>query len=132
MRKWKRKNILNNYFNCLGSSDLISIENCWQGSKQWLKTVSHWDDETTEHLSTEGWKEYVPQRFINERSRNMSQHLKDVIALEGQLTGYWRVESVYIVYNRWNVECAYKFGGVPRFGNSVRIILLTAWWGWDK
>ena len=88
MCKWKLKNILNNYFNYLGSLDLISIENCWQESKQWLKTVLYWNDKTTEYLLIEEWKKHMFQRFINECSRSMSQRFKDIIALEDQLIEY--------------------------------------------
>ena len=53
-RTWKKNNLLDCYFNVSGSPDLAPIENCWQGPKQWSRTVPHWDDETTEHLLVEG------------------------------------------------------------------------------
>ena len=87
-RTWKKDNLLDCYFNVSGSPDLAPIENCWQGPKQWAKKVPHWDDETTEHLMVEGWEEHMPQRFINARSRSMPERLRDVLRLEGQMTGY--------------------------------------------
>ena len=87
-RTWKRENDLNYYFNCSDSSDLVSIENCWQELKSWAKRTPHWDDETTESLLAEGWDEHVSQRFINKHMRSMPQRLRDVIELEGQMTGY--------------------------------------------
>ena len=88
VRTWKQKHDLDYYFNCSGSPDLAPIENCWQGPKTWLKRVPHWDDETTESLLVEGWKEHMPKRKINEHMRSMPKRLHDVIELAGQMTGY--------------------------------------------
>ncbi len=53
-----------------------------------MKSVPHWDDETTENLLVEGWDDHVSQEFINERCRSMPQRLRDVIKAEGQMTGF--------------------------------------------
>ncbi|KAF2193554.1 hypothetical protein K469DRAFT_734875 [Zopfia rhizophila CBS 207.26] len=58
VRTWKQKHNLQHYFNYHSSPDLSPIENCWQPPKQ--------------YLAIEGW----------------DKRLKDVIAKEGQLTGY--------------------------------------------
>jgi len=50
IHKWKKKNQLKYYFNCANSSDLSSIENVWQLTKNELHIYSHWDDETTHQL----------------------------------------------------------------------------------
>ena len=54
VRDWKEKNGLKHYFNCASSPDLAPIENCWLMPKQKLRSVPHWDDETTEELIREG------------------------------------------------------------------------------
>ena len=88
VRTWKQNNGLDYYFNCPGSSDLASIENCWQGPKAWMKRVPHWDNETTESLLVEGWEDHVSQKFINNHMRSMPRRLQDVIDLEDQMTGW--------------------------------------------
>jgi len=41
VRTWKKDHLLDSYFNVSGSLDLAPIENCWQGLKQWIKSVPH-------------------------------------------------------------------------------------------
>ena len=85
VRTWKKQNDLNYYFNCSEFSNLTSIENCWQNSKQWFKRISHWNDEIIESLIAKDWKHHCLQRFINEHMCNMSRRLKNVIELENQM-----------------------------------------------
>ena len=87
VRDWKKKNGLEYYFNCASSPDLASIENCWLIPKQKLRSVAHWDDETTEELIIEGWAE-VKQSFINRIVNEMPERLQAVIDGHGALTGY--------------------------------------------
>ena len=89
-RTWKKNNMLNCYFNVSENFDLSLIENCWQRFKQWIRRISHWDDEIIEHLMIENWKKHMSQRFINERNKSMLERLRDVIRLKNQMTEYWR------------------------------------------
>ena len=87
VRSWKEQNQLKFFFNCAHSPDLSSIETCWQPLKQYLRKISHWDDSTTKDLVVEGW-DSISMNFINEKCGNMPQRLKDVIELDGQMTGH--------------------------------------------
>ncbi|KAF2175431.1 hypothetical protein K469DRAFT_610770, partial [Zopfia rhizophila CBS 207.26] len=87
VQAWKQKHNLQHYFNCHSSPDLSPIENRWQPPKQYVKKFPHWDEQDTRELAIEGWDK-VTQKFINTRVLSMPQRLKDVIAKEGQLTGY--------------------------------------------
>jgi hypothetical protein len=75
------------YFNCASSPDLSPIENCWQALKQTLKKYPHWSDEMTRELIVEGW-EALKQKTINKWVDEMPQRLRDVLELDGQLTGH--------------------------------------------
>lgn len=87
VKTWKEENNLKHYFNCHDSPDLSPIENCWQAPKQTLKKYPHWDDQMTRELIQEGWDE-LKQKTINRWVDSMPQRLRDVIQLDGQLTGY--------------------------------------------
>lgn len=50
VQQWKREHGLKFYFNCHSSSDLSPIKNCWQGPKQRVKQIGHFDAETTKEL----------------------------------------------------------------------------------
>ncbi len=84
---WKQENKLKHYFNCTSSSDLSSIENMWQISKQKLRKYSHWNDHTTKKLIYEEWS-HVSQKYINEKISTMSERLKVVIEEESRMTDY--------------------------------------------
>ena len=47
---WKAQDKLKSYFNCAFSSDLSSIENCWQSSKIYLRKHLQWDNVTIKSL----------------------------------------------------------------------------------
>ena len=49
--------------------------------------IPHWDDSTTKDLVVEGW-DSISMDFINEKCSNMPRRLKDVIDLEGKMTGH--------------------------------------------
>jgi hypothetical protein len=66
IKKWKENHELKHYFNCASSSDLASIENCWQSTKQHIHKFSHWDNATLMKLIRERW-DRVSQDFINEK-----------------------------------------------------------------
>lgn len=87
VRTWKEEHGLKNYFNSASFSDLSSIENCWQSSKQYIRKFLHWDEATTVDLVYEGWAT-VSQRFINEKVDEMPQRLQAVIDGDGAMTGY--------------------------------------------
>jgi hypothetical protein len=87
VRKWKEDHGVKHYFNCALSPDLSPIENCWLPVKQHLRKYPHWDDKTTKGLIQEGWSS-VSQGFINERVLSMPDRLREVIRLEGKMTGY--------------------------------------------
>ena len=87
VRTWKKDNGLEYYFNCASSSDLVFIENCWLISKQKLRSVTHWDDETIIELIRKGWAE-VTQSFINRIVNQMPDRLRAVIDGNGAMTGY--------------------------------------------
>ena len=67
-------------------TDLSPIENCWQGPKQRVKQIGHFDVETTKELIYEGWRK-VFQKHINKRILSMPNRFKDIIAMDGVMTG---------------------------------------------
>ena len=87
VRTWKEQNGLEYYFNCHSSPDLSPIENCWQAPKAYVRKYPHWDDRSIRSLIYEGWST-VSQKGINEKVHSMPQRLKDVIELDGQMTGW--------------------------------------------
>ena len=87
VRKWKEKHGLKNYFNVSNSLDLNIIKNCWLPPKNYVRKFPHWNDEETRALIIEGW-EQVSQDYINGMVRTYPQRFKDIIATEGQLTGW--------------------------------------------
>lgn len=88
VRRWKEEVGLKFYFNCPSSPDLSPIENCWRAPKSNLSSVAHWDDDTAARLLIDGWKNHLEQESINKSIDTMPQRLKDVIELEGQITGW--------------------------------------------
>ena len=55
--------------------------------KQKLRSVAHWNDETTEELIKKGWAE-VKQSFINTIVNIMPGRLRAVINGHEAMTGY--------------------------------------------
>jgi glutaredoxin-related protein len=88
VRKWKQDHELKYYFNCVSSSDLSSIENCWQSSKQHIRKFSHWDEIITIELIYEKW-DTISQNFINNKMTEMSKRLQAMIDENGAMTSYW-------------------------------------------
>ncbi len=84
---WKDKYRLKHYFNISGLPDLSIIENCWQTPKDWVRKFPNWNDEETKKLIIEG-RDLVSQEYINGQVKTILQRFKDVIASEGQITGW--------------------------------------------
>ena len=124
-RTWKKKNLLDCYFNVAKNSDLILIKNCWQESKQWIKKISHWDDEIIEHLMIENWKKHMFQRFINERSKSMFERLRDVIRLKNQMTEYWTLKHFNSIFHTC-IVLILIYTNNDRYSISNRYVLIHA------
>ena len=84
--QWKREHGLKFYFNYHSSPELSPIENCWHGPKQRVKQIGHFDAETTNELIYEGWGK-VSQGHINKRILSIPKRFRDVIAIDGAMTG---------------------------------------------
>jgi hypothetical protein len=82
VRTWKEENQLKCYFNCVSSSDLSSIENCWLSSKNYIRKFSHWDEVIIVEVILEEWNT-VSQDFIN---RKVAESLNDC---RQSMTGFW-------------------------------------------
>ena len=55
--------------------------------KQYVRKYSHWDIETAEELTVEGW-DSVKQRYINRQVLSMPQRLREVVEVDGRMTGW--------------------------------------------
>ena len=86
VRTWKEQNGLEYYFNYHSSPDLSPIKNCWQAPKAYIRKYPHWDDRSIRSLIYKGWST-VSQKEINKKVHSMPQRLKDMIELDGQMTG---------------------------------------------
>ena len=47
---WKKRNDFKHYFNCFQFFDFVFIENGWQASKQNLRKILTWNDETIKEI----------------------------------------------------------------------------------
>ena len=87
VRIWKQKNGLRYYFNTPGSPDLSPIENCWRAPKENIAQHASWDEEKVRELVIEGW-ERLSQETINSWVDSMPQRMRDILKLEGIMTGW--------------------------------------------
>jgi transposase len=85
--RWLQANNHPYYFNCPYSPDLAPIENTWVAPKAWLRKFAHWDTDTVWELAQEGW-EALTQEKINMWCDSMPERLRNVIALNGQITAW--------------------------------------------
>jgi hypothetical protein len=88
VRKWKQDNRLKHYWNCPRSTDLAPIENIWGMEKSYMRKYTHWTKEETEELALEAWNEGISQEQINKLVDSMPERLRDVITMDGRMTGY--------------------------------------------
>jgi hypothetical protein len=88
VKKWKENHELKHYFNCVSSSDLTIIENCWQSAKQHVRKCSHWDKASLRQLIKNDWAR-VSQEFINEKVCQMLERLQAIIDAKKAMTDYW-------------------------------------------
>ena len=63
--------------------DLAIIENCWQPVKSWINKSDHWDNDTLLERIKEGWRDHVPQGWINYLVYTMPDCIHNVLDLEG-------------------------------------------------
>lgn len=94
VRRWKKQNDLNYYFNCSSSSNLSSIENCWFILKQYVRKMPHWDDATLRELIIEEWSQ-ISENYINNQIDSMSERLQTVIDDDEKMTDYW-IDCIYL------------------------------------
>ena len=85
LRKWKRNNGLQYYFNNPFSPDLAPLENAWKPPKYHPVKYQTWDEQFAKDLVTEGWDDHLHQEFINYRVYTMPQRLQRVIETDGEL-----------------------------------------------
>ena len=85
--KWKDKKKIDHYFNCHDSPDLAPIENTFQGPKANVWKHPHWDEQSLMDILQEGW-DSISQEWINDLVESMPKRLKDVMRLEGGMTGH--------------------------------------------
>ena len=86
VRTWKEKHCLKHFFNTPGSPDLSPIENCWRAVKQYVR-ANYRIGSDLKALILEGWRQ-IRQETINKMVDSMVVRMADVIAAEGQMTGW--------------------------------------------
>ena len=88
IRSWKAQYELRPWFNAPKSPDLAVIETCFGPLKQFLSNSGHWDEETLRARAEEGWRNHVPQEFINKQVLTMKDRLHACLDGKGKMTGY--------------------------------------------
>ena len=86
VKAWKEEHGLKHFFNTPGSPDLSPIENCWRAVKQYVKANRYLGSDLR-LLILEGWKR-IDQTSINKLVDSMVVRMQDVLACEGQMTGW--------------------------------------------
>jgi len=86
VRVWKEQYKLKHFFNTPGSPDLSPIENCWRVVKQYIRANYHLGSNLKD-LIKKGW-ESITQPMINKWVDSMVVRMQQVIAGNGQMTGF--------------------------------------------
>ena len=86
VKAWKEEHGLKHFFNTPGSPDLSPIENCWRAVKQYVK-ANRYPGSDLRLLILEGWRR-IDQTSINKPVDSMVVRMQDVLACEGQMTGW--------------------------------------------
>lgn len=86
VKVWKEEHGLKHYFNTPGSPDLSPIENYWRAVKQYVRANYRLGSDLKQ-LILEGWKR-IDQKTINQMVDSMVVRMADVLATEGQMTGW--------------------------------------------
>jgi hypothetical protein len=87
VRTWKEQHGLNYFFNSPASPDLLPIENAWSVLKAYIRKYEHWDIQTVIELAEEGWNS-LSQETIDRWIESMPERMKQVIKLDGKMTGW--------------------------------------------
>lgn len=85
--RFKRDHHINSYINAPHSPDLSPIENAWRKPKGALRAVSHFTEGAVKIEVEQAWME-LDQGSINRWVMELPERLKEVIKLEGRMTGY--------------------------------------------
>ena len=86
--QWKMKNGLQFYFNAPKSPDLCILDDCWVPVQKHLARSTFADEQALLNAVKVAWKEQVSQELINSLILSMDSRLREVIALEGQMTAF--------------------------------------------
>jgi len=86
VKAWKEEHGLKHFFNTPGSPDLSPIENCWRAVKQYVKANFRLGSDLKK-LILEGWRR-ISQETINKMVDSMVVRMADVLASQGQMTGW--------------------------------------------
>lgn len=87
VRQWKEKHGLKWDVDTVGSPDLSPMDNAWRAPKAYMKEHAILDEHTLRESAEDGW-EAVTEDSINEWVHSMPQRMEDVVACNGQLTGW--------------------------------------------
>ena len=86
IKAWKEEHGLKHFFNTPGSPDLSPIKNCWRAVKQYIKANFRLSSDLKK-LILEGWRR-ISQETINKMVDSMVVRMADVLASQGQMTGW--------------------------------------------
>jgi len=86
IKAWKEEHGLKHFFNTPGSPDLSPIKNCWRAVKQYIKANFRLGSDLKK-LILEGWRR-ISQETINKMVDSIVVRMADVLASQGQMTGW--------------------------------------------